>query len=65
MVLGSLDVHLDSVDLLIKLLVSILLPLLLGKGIREFVPGAKGLIAHYKVPIYMFTNFRESSGLGG
>ena len=57
--LGDLDASLDSVDLLIKLSVSILMPLLLGKGIRELVPKAKEFVTHYKIPIYMMTNFRE------
>mmetsp|Transcript_25294 Transcript_25294/g.54972 ORF Transcript_25294/g.54972 Transcript_25294/m.54972 type:complete len:404 (-) Transcript_25294:245-1456(-) len=56
--LGGGDVKLDAVDLLVKLIVSILCPLVVGKGLRELVPFVRAFAAKYKVPLYMWTNFQ-------
>ena len=53
-----MDVSLDAVDLLIKLIVSILVPLVVGKGLRELSKPVQRFVAYYRVPIYMWTNFQ-------
>ena len=59
--LGGMDVALDTVDLLVKLIISILVPLLVGKALREVFASVRNFVAHYKVPLYMFTNFQISA----
>jgi solute carrier family 10 (sodium/bile acid cotransporter), member 7 len=46
----------DAIDLLQKLLVTVLVPLLVGKAVRDFVPGARGLITRNKVSLGLFNN---------
>lgn len=58
LVLGNLDAQLDTMELLIKLLVSILMPLVVGKLVREFIPPALKFAKKYKVPLYLFNNFQ-------
>jgi sodium/bile acid cotransporter 7 len=58
--LGGIDVALDTVDLLVKLIVSILVPLVIGKGLREMSKAVREFVTTYKVPIYMLTNIQIS-----
>ena len=60
LLLGGMDVGLDAVDLLVKLICSILVPLLIGKALREVFAAVRSFVGHYKVPLYMFTNFQIS-----
>jgi solute carrier family 10 (sodium/bile acid cotransporter), member 7 len=46
----------DAIDLLQKLLVTVLVPLLVGKAVRDFVPDARGLITRNKVSLGLFNN---------
>lgn len=57
-VLGGMEVSLDAVDLLVKMIVSILVPLLVGKGLRELLKPVREFVGKYRVVIYMFTNFQ-------
>ncbi|CAM9235397.1 unnamed protein product [Choristocarpus tenellus] len=45
----------DAVELLIKLVISVLIPLLVGKLVREFGPGVKGWVTRWKKQL-SFTN---------
>lgn len=59
LVLGSrTDAKVDSLDLLVKLGVSILMPLLVGKAIKELIPKVKENIKHYKAPLYLLNNLQ-------
>ncbi|MEW5306312.1 MAG: hypothetical protein WDW38_007127 [Sanguina aurantia] len=60
LVLGSKlpNVQIDVLDLLVKLGVSIIMPLFLGKAIRELVPGAREFCNVRKIPLYLFNNFQ-------
>ena len=60
--LGGMDVSLDTIDLLVKLICSILVPLLIGKALREAFSAVRNFVHHYKVPLYMLTNFQISGG---
>jgi sodium/bile acid cotransporter 7 len=58
-VLGSrTDAHVDSVDLLVKLGVSILMPVLVGKATQELVKPIRDNVAKYKVPLYLINNLQ-------
>jgi sodium/bile acid cotransporter 7 len=58
-VLGSrTDAKVDSVDLLVKLGVSILMPVLVGKATRELVKPIRDNVAKYKVPLYLINNLQ-------
>lgn len=58
-VLGSMtDAKVDSVDLLVKLGVSILMPVLVGKGLRELVKPVRDNVYHYKAPLYLINNLQ-------
>jgi sodium/bile acid cotransporter 7 len=58
-VLGSqLDVHVDKIDLMIKLGVSILMPLLVGKALREAIKPVRDNIKYWKVPLYLINNLQ-------
>lgn len=48
----------DAVDLLIKLGVSIIVPLTAGKALRELYAPALRFAKKYKVPLYLFNNFQ-------
>ncbi|CAM9417036.1 unnamed protein product, partial [Phaeothamnion confervicola] len=48
---GVADVHIDAVVLLGKLIVTVLVPILLGKAARERLPGAAGWARRRKVPL--------------
>ncbi|CAM9372198.1 unnamed protein product [Ectocarpus sp. 12 AP-2014] len=43
------DASIDPVGLLVKLIISVLVPLVVGKVIREAVPGAKAWVKRFKV----------------
>jgi solute carrier family 10 (sodium/bile acid cotransporter), member 7 len=59
LVLGSqTDAHVNSGDLLVKLGVSILMPLLVGKALRESVPPLQRAVPAYKVPLYLINNLQ-------
>lgn len=45
----------DMVSLLVNLIISVLVPSLIGKAIRELVPGAAGFVARHKVPLSLFS----------
>lgn len=58
-VLGSMtDAKVDSVDLLVKLGVSILMPVLVGKALRESVKPIRENVGKYKVPLYLINNLQ-------
>ncbi len=57
MVLGPAGA-IDKVGLLIKLLVQILVPLVIGKGLREASGAIKQFAITYKLPLYLFNNFQ-------
>lgn len=58
-VLGSrTDAHVDSGDLLVKLGVSILMPVLVGKATRELIKPIRDNVAKYKVPLYLINNLQ-------
>ena len=60
LVLGSVipGADIDAITLLIRLLVSILVPLLVGKAIREVWKPIMELIKKYKVPLYMLNSLQ-------
>jgi sodium/bile acid cotransporter 7 len=58
-VLGSrTDAKVNSLDLLVKLGVSILMPLVVGKTLRELVKPVRDHIHKYKVPLYLINNLQ-------
>ncbi len=57
MVLGP-GAAINKSSLLVKLLVQILVPLLVGKGARELIPPVFRFAKKYKVPLYLFNNFQ-------
>lgn len=59
-VLGSRlpNAHVDSLDLLFKLGVSILMPVLVGKGLREAVAPLRRTIPRFKAPLYLINNLQ-------
>jgi sodium/bile acid cotransporter 7 len=58
-VLGSrTEAKVNSLDLLVKLSVSILMPLLVGKGLREAVKPIRDHIKDYKAPLYLINNLQ-------
>jgi sodium/bile acid cotransporter 7 len=62
LVLGSVtDAHVDTADLLVKLGVSILMPVLVGKGLREAVKPLRDNIYKFKAPLYLMNNLQVSA----
>jgi predicted Na+-dependent transporter len=58
-VLGSrTDTKVDSGDLLVKLGVSILMPVLVGKGLREAVRPLRETVPKIKAPLYLINNLQ-------
>lgn len=58
-VLGSrTDAKVNSLDLLVKLGVSILMPVLVGKGMREAFKPLRETIPKYKAPLYLINNLQ-------
>eukprot|EP00879_Flechtneria_rotunda_P018174 GHRR01019062.1.p1 GENE.GHRR01019062.1~~GHRR01019062.1.p1 ORF type:complete len:396 (+),score=106.21 GHRR01019062.1:378-1565(+) len=58
-VLGSrTDAKVNSLDLLVKLGVSILMPLVVGKSLRELVKPVRDNICKYKAPLYLINNLQ-------
>lgn len=59
LVLGSrTDARVNTLDLLVKLGVSILMPVLVGKALRESVKPLRDNICCYKVPLYLINNLQ-------
>jgi sodium/bile acid cotransporter 7 len=59
LVLGSVtDAHVDTADLLVKLGVSILMPVLVGKALREAVKPLRDNIHKFKAPLYLMNNLQ-------
>uniref|UniRef100_A0A7S0WVL0 Uncharacterized protein n=1 Tax=Chlamydomonas leiostraca TaxID=1034604 RepID=A0A7S0WVL0_9CHLO len=56
-VLGPVG-NINKIDLLVKLLVSILLPLIIGKAARELIKPVAKFAKKYKVPLYILNNFQ-------
>lgn len=52
------NIQVDAMDLLIKLGVSIIVPLTLGKALRDFCRPALYFAKKYKLPLYLFNNFQ-------
>ncbi|EFJ44406.1 hypothetical protein VOLCADRAFT_82799 [Volvox carteri f. nagariensis] len=52
------DIKVDAVDLVIKLGVSIIIPLLVGKSVRELWAPALRFAKKYKVPLYLVNQFQ-------
>lgn len=58
-VLGSMtDAKVDSLDLLVKLGVSILMPVLVGKALRELVKPIRDNVYKYKAALYLVNNLQ-------
>lgn len=58
-VLGSMtNAKVDSVDLLVKLGVSILMPVVVGKGLREAVKPIRDNVYKYKAALYLINNLQ-------
>jgi sodium/bile acid cotransporter 7 len=55
---GKSDAHIDAADLLFKLSVSILMPLLVGKALREAFTPTQAFAKKYKIPLYMTNNLQ-------
>jgi solute carrier family 10 (sodium/bile acid cotransporter), member 7 len=53
---GTGSAKVDAIDLLQKLLVTVLVPLLVGKAVRDIVPGARGVITRNKVSLGLMNN---------
>ncbi|CAM9580437.1 unnamed protein product [Hapterophycus canaliculatus] len=45
------DASINAVDLLVKLIITVLIPLVVGKMIREIAPGAKAWTKKHRVPL--------------
>lgn len=58
MVLQGTNAKVDSTALLLKLSVSILMPLFVGKALRELYKPTIKFAKQYKVPLYMFNNLQ-------
>lgn len=64
LVLGSTtDAKVDSADLLVKLGVSILMPVLVGKAMREAVKPLRETIPKFKAPLYLINNLQVRENL--
>lgn len=48
----------DSLDLLVKLGVSILMPVLVGKGLREAAKPLREAVPRFKAPLYLINNLQ-------
>jgi sodium/bile acid cotransporter 7 len=58
-VLGSAtDAKVNSLDLLVKLGVSILMPVLVGKALRDLVKPLRETIPKFKAPLYLVNNLQ-------
>lgn len=60
LVLGPVG-NINKVDLLIKLLFQILLPLVIGKAARELIKPIQAMAKKYKVHLYILNNFQVRS----
>lgn len=61
---GSVNAKVNALDLLIKLGVSILMPLLVGKAVREAFKPVRDNICKYKAPLYLINNLQVKQGVG-
>ncbi|GLC41022.1 hypothetical protein PLESTB_000951500 [Pleodorina starrii] len=52
------DIKVNAVDLVVKLGVSIIIPLIVGKGVRELWAPALKFAKKYKVPLYLVNQFQ-------
>ncbi|KAG2426399.1 hypothetical protein HYH02_014826 [Chlamydomonas schloesseri] len=52
------NIQVDAADLVIKLGVSIIIPLVAGKAVREFFKPALRFATTYKVPLYLINQFQ-------
>jgi sodium/bile acid cotransporter 7 len=52
----SSDVSFDAVSLLVKLIVTVMIPLFLGKALREVVPGMKTWVSRHKTLLKVINN---------
>nr|BCL66176.1 hypothetical protein [Volvox reticuliferus] len=52
------DIKVNALDLVVKLGVSIIIPLLLGKGVRELWAPALRFAKKFKVPLYLVNQFQ-------
>jgi len=55
--LSGAKASIDTVQLLVKLVISILIPTLVGKALRDFIPGAAKFSKDKKVPLTILSNF--------
>mmetsp|Transcript_17974 Transcript_17974/g.38641 ORF Transcript_17974/g.38641 Transcript_17974/m.38641 type:complete len:386 (+) Transcript_17974:901-2058(+) len=53
----DLDIKINIPDLLVKLLITILVPSVLGKLAREFIKPAEKFAKEYRIPLGMFSTF--------
>lgn len=66
LVLGSVtDARVDTADILTKLGVSILMPVLVGKGLREAVKPLRDTVPKFKVPLYLINNLQVRGEVAG
>lgn len=56
-VVKSGDASIDGVSLLVKLIINVLIPLVVGKVFREAVPGAKDWVKRWKVRLSLTSSF--------
>ena len=54
--LSGSNTSIDAVSLLIKLAITILAPLLVGKAIQTFITGIKGLVKQHKLALQIISN---------
>lgn len=52
------NIKVNAADLVLKLSVSIIVPLVAGKATREFIPAALRFAKEYKVPLYLINQFQ-------
>lgn len=57
LVMSDAEVSIDAMQLLAKLVVSILVPTLVGKAVQDVSPGGAAFSKHRKVPLTIFSNF--------
>jgi sodium/bile acid cotransporter 7 len=51
----SFDLSIDMVALLVNLLITVLVPSLLGKALRELVPAVRAFVTKHKTPLSLFS----------
>lgn len=53
---STAGINLDAVELLVKLLITILLPLIIGKALLEFVPAVQRFVKEHKTLMKLLNN---------